>query len=240
MSQPAVAALTSLPFELVYSDGEPLETYWHVLQMNLLIDVIFQAMVERGRSDFFVGGDNFVYYSREQARDVAAGRPYFRGPDVYYVDGVERRERKAWVAWEEGGRLPDVIVELLSPSTAEVDRTVKKDLYARAFRTREYFLYDPDTAKLEGFRLKRDTYQPLMSNIRGRLESEQLGLEFGQWHGRVRDLETTWLRLFHPDGRLAPTEAEAAEARAEAERQRAEAAEAELERLRAQLRGGTT
>jgi hypothetical protein len=144
------------------------------------------------------------------------------------------------VAWEEGGRLPDVIVELLSPSTAKIDRTVKKDLYARAFHTPEYFLYDRDTAKLEGFRLKRGTYQPLAPNARGRLVSEQLGLELGEWHGRVRDLETTWLRLFHPNGRLAPTEAEAAEARAEAERQRAEAAEAELERLRAQLRGGAT
>ena len=228
---------TSLPFELVYSDGEPLETYWHVLQMNLLIGVIFQAMVERGRSDFFVGGDMFVYYSVEQARDVAAGRPYFRGPDVFYVGGAEspRRERKGWVAWEEGGRLPDVIVELLSPSTAKIDRTIKKDLYARAFHTPEYFLYDRDTARLEGFRLKRGTYHPLAPNAQGRLESEQLGLEFGEWHGRIRDLETTWLRLFHPDGRLAPTEAEAAEARAEAERQRAEAAEAELKRLRARL-----
>jgi Uma2 family endonuclease len=233
MSEPAVA-LTSLPFELVYSDGEPLETYWHVLQMNLLIDVIFQAMVERGRSDFFVGGDMFVYYSVEQARDVAIGRPYFRGPDVFYVGGAEnpRRERKAWVAWEEGGRLPDVIIELLSPKTAKIDRTVKKDLYSRAFRTPEYFLYDRDRAKLEGFRLKRGTYQPLIRNARGRLESEQLGLELGEWHGRIRDLETTWLRLFHPDDRLAPTEAEAAQARAEA-------AEKELERLRAQLRGGT-
>jgi Uma2 family endonuclease len=233
MDQPASVVPASLPFELVYSDGEPLETYWHVLQMNLLIDVIFQAMVERGRSGFFVGGDMFVYYSIEQARDVAAGRPYFRGPDIFYVDGVERRERKAWVAWEEGGRLPDVIIELLSPKTAKIDRTIKKDLYARAFHTPEYFLYDRDRARLEGFRLKRGTYQPLARNARGRLESEQLALELGEWHGRVRDLETTWLRLYHPDGRLAPTEAEAAKAHAEA-------AEAELKRLRAQLRGGTT
>jgi Uma2 family endonuclease len=247
MSQPAVAALTSLPFELVFSDGEPLESYWHVLQMNLAIDVIFQAMIERGRSDFFVGGDLFVYYSFDQARDIVAGRPYFRGPDVFYVGGVERRERKGWVAWEEGGRLPDVIVELLSPSTAKIDRTVKKDLYARTFRTPEYFLYEPETEKLEGFRLNGSTYQPLAPNAQGRLWSEQLGLEFGHWHGVIKDHEATWLRLFHPDGRLAPTPAEAerqrAEAehqRAEAERQRADAAEAELERLRARLGGGTT
>src|SRR4051795_12657133 len=130
MSQPAVSALSPLPFELVYSDGEPLESNWHVIQMNLLIDLISQAMSERSRTDFFAGGDMFVYYSYEQARDVAAGRPYFRGPDVFYVGGVEGGDRKTWVAWEEGGRLPDFIVEFLSPSTAKMDRTVKKDLYA--------------------------------------------------------------------------------------------------------------
>ncbi|HEY4575561.1 MAG TPA: hypothetical protein VIJ26_16410, partial [Thermoanaerobaculia bacterium] len=83
MSQPVASALTPLPFELVVSDGEPLESNWHVIQMNLLIDLIFQAMSERGRADFFSGGNMFVYYSYEQARDIAAGRPYFRGPDVF-------------------------------------------------------------------------------------------------------------------------------------------------------------
>ena len=171
MSQPALA---SLPFELVYSDGEPLETNWHRIQMNLLIDLIYQVMTERGRTDFFAGGDMFVYYSYEQARDVASGRPYFRGPDVFYAGGVERRrERKAWVAWEEDGRLPDVIVELLSPSTAKIDRTVKKDLYARTFRTPEYFLYEPSSMKLEGFRLAGDIYRPLTPNAQGRLWSDQ-------------------------------------------------------------------
>jgi Uma2 family endonuclease len=240
MSQPALA---SLPFELVYSDGEPLETNWHRIQMNLLIDLIYQVMTERGRTDFFAGGDMFVYYSYEQARDVASGRPYFRGPDVFYVAGVEiRRERKAWVAWEEGGRLPDVIVELLSPSTAKIDRTVKKDLYARTFRTPEYFLYEPSTMKLEGFRLAGDVYKPLAPNVQGRLWSAQLGLEIGLWHGEQTGEESTWVRLFHPDGRLVPTPAERAEAerqRAEAERQRADAAEAELKRLRALLDGRT-
>src|SRR4051812_41371512 len=120
MSQPAVAALAPLPFELVYEDGEPLETLWHRYQMNLLIDLIHQAMAERGREDFFASGNMFVYYSYEQARDVAAGRPYFRGPDVFYVGGVEDREREIWVAWEEGDRLPELIVELLSKKTAKI------------------------------------------------------------------------------------------------------------------------
>lgn len=268
MSPPAAPALDDLSFELVYSDGWPLDSNWERIQINLLVDVTRQAMAERGRPDFFVGGDMFVYHSVEQARDVARGRPYLRGPDYFFVEGVEDHDRKAWVSWREGGRLPDLIVELLSPSTAKVDRTVKKDLYARIFRTPEYVLYEPATGKLEGFCLVGDRYQPLFPDDGGRIWSEKLGLRLGLWKGFQTGVETTWLRLFDADGRLVPTSAEAERQRAEAEkqraeaerqraeaerhraeaerqraeteRQRAEAAEAELERLRAELaRGGS-
>lgn len=46
--------------------------------------------------------------------------------------------------WEEDGKYPKVIVELLSDSTAEVDRDEKKRLYAKTFRTPEYFWFAPD------------------------------------------------------------------------------------------------
>jgi Uma2 family endonuclease len=239
MSQPAVAALAPLPFELVLDDGEPLETEWHTLEYPLLRELIRQAMAEQGRTDFYTGGNMFVYYSVEQARQVseehAQGLPWqaYRGPDVFWVGGVDPdRERKAWIAWEEDGRLPDVIIELLSPKTKKKDRTVKKDLYARVFRTAEYFMHDPDTLKLEGFRLAGQFYQPIEPDAHGRLWSEQLQVSFGLWHGRLLDnRERDWLRLFRPDGSVVP----APEELVEAERQRAEAAEAELARLRALL-----
>jgi hypothetical protein len=52
--------------ELPYEDGEPLESSWHRLQINLLGDVLHQHWPER--TDFFAGGNMFVYYSLEQAR----------------------------------------------------------------------------------------------------------------------------------------------------------------------------
>ena len=240
MSQPAAQALDDdLSFDLVYSDGWPLDSNWERIQINLLIDVARQAMAERGRPDFFVGGDMFVYHSVEQARAVseafAQGRPYQRGPDFFFVEGVEDHDRKSWVSWKEEGRLPDVIVELLSPSTRKVDRTVKKDLYAGIFRTHEYFLYEPATGELEGFRLVGDRYQRLFPDAGNRFWSEKLGLKLGLWQGLRTGVDTTWVRLFEADGRLVPTETEAAEARAESERKRAEVAEAELARLRAKL-----
>lgn len=238
MSKPAAAALAPLPFELVLDDGEPLESEWHTLEYPLLRRLIRQAMAEQGRTDFYVGGNMFVYYSVQQAREVfeeeKKGREKraFRGPDVFWVGGVDPdRPREAWIAWEEDGRLPDVIIELLSPSTAEKDRTEKRDLYAQVFRTAEYFLYDPSTHQLDGLRLAGSAYRPIRSDANGRLWSEQLEVFLGSWHGVVEGREMDWIRLFRPDGTLVPT----AEEQAEAERARADAAEAELARLRALL-----
>ncbi|HVR95043.1 MAG TPA: Uma2 family endonuclease [Thermoanaerobaculia bacterium] len=253
MSQSAVTAIAPLPFELVYSDGEPLETGWHAMQMPFLGELFHLTMVEQGRSDYYVGGDMFVYYSVKQAQDVAQGKPYFRGPDVFWVGGVSPTPiRKAWVAWEEDGRLPDVIIELLSPSTARIDRTEKRDLYAQVFRTPEYFMCEPGTWKVEGLRLEGLAYRPMVPDEQGRFWSEQLGVSLGLWHGTRLGLEGTWLRLFRADGSLIPTSeenalaereradaergrAEAEAKRADAERERAEAAEAEVARLRALL-----
>src|SRR5437868_1068353 len=106
--------------ELVETDGEPLETLWHFSAIGLLLDSVCWHF--RDRTNYFVAGNMFLYYSEEQARN----RDY-RGPDFFYVDGVDgRRLRRWWAVWEEDGRYPDVIMELLSPTTAVLDRTVKK------------------------------------------------------------------------------------------------------------------
>ncbi|HSK77673.1 MAG TPA: Uma2 family endonuclease [Thermoanaerobaculia bacterium] len=259
MSQPAVAALAPLPFELVYSDGEPLESDWHARQIHLLQDLIPEAMAEQGRTDYFVGGNMFVYYSREQAREVweevtkRRQKRTARGPDVFWVEGIDPdREREAWVAWEEDGRLPDVIFELLSPKTEETDRTTKKQIYQDIFRTAEYFLCDPRKKTLEGFRLIGGVYQPIAPDAQGRLPSERLGVTVTFWRGLAKTKVRDWVRLFRPDGTLVPTpeereeaerrradaerqRAEAEHRRAEAAEQRADAAEAEIARLRALL-----
>ena len=254
MSQPAVAALSPLPFELVLDDGRPLEKDWHSIQLPLLQDLLYQAMAEQGRNDVFAGADIFVYYSVQQAREVweevtqGIETRAFRGPDVFWVGGVDPdREREAWVAWEEDDRLPDVIFEMLSYSTAEKDLNEKKKIYERDFRTAEYFLFNPYTRILQGFRLADGAYRPIPPNRKGRLWSEHLGVFVGLWRGALKKKKRkgTWVRLFRPDGTLVPLADEQAEAesqradaehqRAEAAEQRADAAEAELARLRALL-----
>ncbi len=220
--------------DLPAEDGLPLETNWHRIQMNLLIDIVHYLW--RGRDDYFVGGNMFIYYSPQEALNQD-----YKGPDFFLVKEVDgTRDREKWVAWEEGWRLPDVIVELMSRSTAQTDLTTKKDLYAQTFRTPDYFAYDPLNGRLYGWRLPEgaDEYEPLAADEDGWLWSRELDAWVGRWRGRYLGINATWLRLYDRGGRLIPTLEEAQAQRAEAQAQRAEAeaqrAEAEAQRAEAE------
>ncbi len=53
---------------------------------------------------------------------------------------TEYKERKSWMVWEENGKYPNLILEILSESTAKVDRGLKKQLYQNVFRTRIFLV----------------------------------------------------------------------------------------------------
>jgi len=201
--------------ELPCDDGVPMETLRHQFQMDLLIDVMDLWLATRG--DGFAGGNMFLYYSLEQTRHNT-----FVGPDFFVALDVPRGERKSWVVWEQG-KGPDLVVELLSASTSQYDKTLKKTLYARQVHVPEYYWYDPfNPEDFAGFALHGNSYQPLMSDARGRIHSPTLNLDLGPWPGIFRSVEAVWLRWFTPEGEMLPTEAEAAQQRAEAAQQRAE------------------
>jgi len=217
--------------ELLEEDGEPLESEWHVVQIHLLDDIVREHLGTR--NDYFCGGNMFVYYSVEQARAINAGRPAYKGPDFFVVRNVDgSKPRRYWVAWEEGGRYPDLVIELISPRTAKKDKEENLVFYARVLRVPEYFWYDQDTGELRGYSLVDEHYEPLAPNEWGWLWSQILEAYMGVWEGVYKGRRYRWLRLYRADGSLVPTPHELAEQ----ERQRAEQAEAELERLRALLR----
>jgi Uma2 family endonuclease len=206
------------PSDLIFDDGEPLESNRHRIAMNVLIRSLEQAWADR--SDFFTGGNMFVYYSSTQARNRD-----FRGPDFFAVLDVDgSKVRQGWVVWEEDGRYPDVIVELMSPSTAEVDKRIKKDIYERTFKTRDYFVFDPfDPNSLQGWHLDANQcYQPLVPNERGWLWCQTLDFWLGTWEGTIDREPAMWLRFYDSSGNLVLLPEETAVAIAEQERQRAE------------------
>jgi Uma2 family endonuclease len=229
-----------------------METEPHRLQMELLIDTLRPWLASHGGG--YVSGNMFMYFSpvRSREEDVL-------GPDVFVVLGVPDYERKKWVVWEES-KGPDVVIELLSSSTAQHDQDQKKRIYQDRLQVPEYFWFDPwNTDDWAGFELVAGRYRKMATKANTRLLSKKLGLMLVRWQGVHKNRERTWLRWATLDGKLLPTAQESAdkaehraaaeslarqqaEQRAEAERLAREAeraarlvAEAELARLKALL-----
>ncbi|MDY7012019.1 MAG: Uma2 family endonuclease [Cyanobacteriota bacterium] len=225
------------PTDLPYDDGEPLESAKHRTAMNVLIRACEFYLFQHNQLGY-CGGNMFLYYSAAQVRN-----PDFRGPDFFLVlDALpeSQKSRKYWAIWDEEGRYPDLIIELMSPSTAKIDTEEKKSLYERTFRTQDYIVYDPQNpSSLQGWTLDGTlNYQPLQADNRGWLWCQSVGLWVGTWQGEAQGQPGDWLRFYEREGKLVLLPEEVEKQRAEAEKQRAEAekqrAEAESQRAEAE------
>jgi Uma2 family endonuclease len=203
----------TLPTNL-YSDEPPLETDFHREQIDLLIRLLKYWW--KDRPDFYISGNLTVYYNAQQLK-----KRDFRGPDIFVVLGAEKRDRRSWAIWEEGGKYPNVVIELLSSSTATVDKGEKRDLYQDVWRVPDYFWFHPETMEFAGFHLVNGRYEPIAPTEDGKLLSDQLGLYLG--------IHEQQLRWFTEQGQLIPLPEEQ-------ERQAKEQAQQRTEQLEALLR----
>ena len=196
MSLTAQQLADLMPDATQLESNEPeMESSLHYIQLALLVACL--EWVWRDQTDFFIGANLTIYFSRQQLKNRD-----FRGPDFFLVKQTQKHPRKSWVVWEEDGRYPDLIIELLSDSTADVDRTLKKALYQDRFRTPEYFWFSPDTLELNGLRLVSGTYQSIIPNQQGLFWSESLELYLG--------IHNRQLRYFDSQGGLLKSPEEAA------------------------------
>ncbi|MEG4346745.1 Uma2 family endonuclease [Microcoleus sp. A003_D6] len=200
------------PPDDLYSDEHSVETELHLRQIILLLNCL--EWLWRDRNNFYAAGNLTLYYCSKQLKSKD-----FRGSDFFVVLGTERKTRKSWVVWDEEGKYPNIIVEILSPKTADTDKNFKKQLYQDTFRTHDYFWFDPETLELAGFHLVDGEYQPIAPNEFGYLRSQQLDLSLGICSGK--------LRFFTVEGELVPTPEEVAEREA----QRADRLAAKLREL---------
>jgi Uma2 family endonuclease len=227
-------ASVRLAIEYPESDGKPMgETQVHIRAMIYLYQVI--EFFFRQAEQIYVTANMLFYYEE--------GNPArFIVPDVYVVKGVAKHLRRIYKLWEERAA-PCVVFEITSRSSQDEDWD-KRALYER-LGVREYFLFDPLDEyldpRLQGLRLVRGRYQPMLLLPDGTLYSAELGL--------VLRPEGVLLRLVDPasgetlptlDEAMALAQIESERARSETERasaeaRRAERAEAELARLRAEL-----
>ena len=174
------------PVRYPESDGKPMaETPYHGENLSGLIQMFKEHY--RDRPTTYVSGNNFLYFVEGDPRKNVS-------PDVFLVHGVEPRYRPIYCTWREGGKAPDLIIELTSPKTRKEDAVKKFLIYRDILRVREYFLFDPLDEylkpRLQGHRLVEGVYVPIEPDGEGRLYCEVTGLELYA--------EGTNLKLFDP------------------------------------------
>ncbi len=102
---------------------------------------------------------NLAYYLTEFTKRTGRGETYvapfdvvFSRFDVVEPDVLYISEKRLAVLTEMNVQgAPDLVVEVLSESTAEIDHTTKLKLYAR-YGVEEYWIIDPDNCSAEIYR----------------------------------------------------------------------------------------
>ena len=114
------------------SDGAPMaESLENMIEMIFGMNFLMEL---QGRTDFAVGGNQFLFYN------PLNGREHF-SPDVYVALGVPPGPRRTWKTWVEG-KCPDLVMEITSGSTEDEDTGTKLRKYGE-LGAREYYIYDP-------------------------------------------------------------------------------------------------
>ena len=96
------------------------------------------------RQDALVSGNNAIYYEQGNPR-------VHRSPDGFIAFGVDRDailQENGYKVWEVG-KPPDWVLEIASPSTARIDLTVKREIYA-SLGIGEYWRFDASGGQYYG------------------------------------------------------------------------------------------
>lgn len=130
--------------KIVYpeSDGEPIAE--NTLQFRWIVTI--QGGIDSAFKDdpkVFVAGD-LLWYPVE-------GDPTIRiAPDTMVAFGRPKGDRGSYLQWREEGIAPQVVFEVLSPGNRSAEMIRKFQFYEH-YGVEEYYIYDPDRIRLEGF-----------------------------------------------------------------------------------------
>jgi Uma2 family endonuclease len=197
--------------EIVYpdSDGQPMADNTKQFRWIVVIQQNLDWWFAKD-ANVFVAGD-LLWYPVE-------GEPTIRcAPDVMVALGRPKGDRGSYQQWKEEGIAPQVVFEILSPGNRLTEMNKKQVFYQR-YGVEEYYLYDPDTNDLSGWRRvdgSFDVIDPIQNWV-----SSRLGIRF--------DLSGEELQIFHPDGTSFSSYAAIAQQVTEA-KQQAEAARQQAE-----------
>ncbi len=184
-----------------------------------------------------VAVDAALYWEQGNNRAVLS-------PDLMVTLDHELQGERTYQTWIEG-RLPDFVLEVVSPSSADNDKKLKKGAY-EGLGIPEYFLYDPDAdqpaKRLLGYRLDQRSGKygaPVRPGSDGAVETPALGVSLRAEGSRLIIRNTATGEDYQPSPELqrrfneVRLQREQAEARAAREALQREQAEARAEQAEA-------
>jgi hypothetical protein len=207
---------------LITEDDTPVDNLYSEKQMRLLTHSLYASW----KPGFpFVSMANVGVW-------VALNRPPVV-PDVLVTThvtapvDVKDAESKSYFSWQYDGKVPDVVVEIVSNTKGgELDYKLRNYEH---IGVSWYVVYDPlkylKADVLSVFRLSKS------GKTKVGCDFAELGLGVTLWEGRFEDATDTWLRWTGADGQVLMTseeQAELARHQAEQAQQRADAAEARM------------
>ncbi|MCY3840977.1 MAG: Uma2 family endonuclease [Gammaproteobacteria bacterium] len=133
--------------------------------------------VFRDRPDDLIAHDLMLLFEEGNRKATLA-------PDLMVVLGVGNEPRDSYKTWKEG-KVPDLVVEVVSRSTWRKDVHVKPPLY-EALGIAEFWLFDPLHPRLAGFELVGSSYREIAELPEGGLKSRVLGLDLLVLGGELR------------------------------------------------------
>lgn len=133
--------------------------------------------VFRDRPDDLIAHDLMLLFEEGNPRATLA-------PDLMVALGVGNEPRDSYKTWKEG-KVPDLVIEVVSRSTWRKDVSVKPPLYA-ALGIAEFWLFDPLNPRLAGFELSGGEYRELAELPEGGSRSRVLALDMLVMDGELR------------------------------------------------------
>ena len=220
-----MTAILSTSSEIIYpdSDGQPMadntKQFRWIVTIKENLEILFAD-----QPDVFVAGDLLWY-------PVEGNNKLRMAPDAMVALGRPKGDRGSYRQWKEDNIAPQVVFEILSPGNRKGKMQSKFEFY-ETYGVQEYYIYDPDNIKLEGY-CRQNNVLVAIDEMNGWV-SPRLSIRFV--------LNKTDLEIYQPDGRKFLTtleleeRAKEAELQAKQEKQRAELAQlqAEQEKQRAE------
>ena len=194
------------------TDGEPMAEgttqYRYIVTIKGGLDIQY-----RDDPNVFVAGDLFWYPVEGNAKIRVA-------PDVLVALGRPKGDRPSYLQWLEDNVPPQVVFEIRSPGNSDQALEEKFAFYQR-YGVEEYYLYDPEERKLQGWRrVGADLVE--IAAMDGWI-SPLLGIRF--------EMSLSELRIYGRDGRqfvdVPELDAQREEAERQAEQERTERQQAE-------------